>query len=217
VNTFKKYIKNENGSTTFLTVGILFFGVLLMILFLNIIKMFAVDDRANTSAEQASLAATSVVYDNMMSLIETFSYPCDGEVCYLIEDYDEVAQAVSSNNPSYTASQVEREAIDQLLTTKIPQISDLKKAVKQRMEGMSSDISLAVSNVINENKGNPLGTTIEYFNEDNRILIRTTATFENVEAGFIEKNTEDIENVGLRMEVPFAHSVNWVDKTMIIE
>lgn len=215
-------LNSERGSTTILSISILFFGVLVIFLFANFAKMFAVSDRANTSAEQASLAGTSVVYEEMMSLIETFHYVCGQDeegldiMCALIDDFTTVKSSVRAGNPSYTSAQVNRKSIDQLLVDKIPAIDELGPEVKTRLLSSRDKIKTVIKNVITKNKGKTSGTRVKYFNNNNRIEVRTSATFDSIETSIVGRITEDIKNVGMGIEVPFIPYISWVNQTLTL-
>src|SRR4051794_38793137 len=57
-----KRIREEKGSITLLTLGLLGVMALLFAVLLNLVKVYAVKQQASTAAQQASLAATSEIY-----------------------------------------------------------------------------------------------------------------------------------------------------------
>lgn len=212
-------LNNERGSTTILSISSLFFGVLVIFLFVNFVKMFAVSDRANTSAEQASLAGTAVIYDEMMSLIETFEYACEDDehkTCDLKDDFNTIKSDIQVDHPTYTTAQVNRAAIDELLMDKIPEIDHLGLEVKNRLLRSKSNVAAAIKDTIINNKGKSSGTTIKYFSDDYRIEVVTSATFDSIQTSIVGDFTEDIDNIGIGIEVPFISYIQWINQTITL-
>lgn len=215
-------LKSEDGNMTILSISVMAFGLLMIVLFLNFTKFFAVFDRANTSAEQASLAATSVVYEEAMEVISTYEYKCgeteDGDpiYCPLRDVFNNVKNSVQASNPSYTTNQINREAINQLLISWLPREADLSRILRSKLISSGSRIQQVVREVITENKGKVTGTEIRYFNNDNRIEVLTTAELEINDAGFIPSLNYDIPNIGLGVEVPFIEMLGWSDRSYVL-
>ncbi|RLL46506.1 hypothetical protein D8M04_04675 [Oceanobacillus piezotolerans] len=210
---FKQLLKEENGSTTILLVGILFFGVVLIVLFMNFAKIFAVADRGSSAAEQASLAASDVVYDQIMEdVIEDYSYVCgfDGDadiICYLEDDY--LVKRASLDDGTLSAGELKKRAIDEVLIEKIPGRNDLKRDIRQALNTAKNEIRATVRNVINANKGEAAGSKIILFNDKNRIEVRSKATFESIDTEVIPSIEEDIGKIGMGVEIPFIDYISW--------
>ncbi|KAB8138994.1 hypothetical protein F9U64_02515 [Gracilibacillus oryzae] len=206
-------LKDEKGNASIITLGIVCFGIILIFLFFNYAKIFIVAERSNTSAEQASLAATSVVYDEMLDLINTFQYACGNIAgvdvpCPLKEKYE----LMKASNPSLS----EHEAIDKFLSNSA--ILSLRKAysvyllefeVQRSLLSARPAVENAVQEVVEKNKGNENDTIITYFNSNNRIEVETSAEYESMEASFLGEINEDIENVGMGLEIKFLDSLNF--------
>ncbi|MFC4403109.1 hypothetical protein [Gracilibacillus xinjiangensis] len=209
----KNILKDEKGSASIITLGIVCFGVVLIFLFFNYAKIYIVAERSNTSAEQASLAATSVVYDEMLDLINTFQYACGNVAgvdiaCPLREKYE----LLKSSNSSLS----EHEAIDKFLSNSA--ILTLRKAhsvyllefeVRRSLISAKPAVKNAVQQVVDKNKGNKTDTTITYFNSDNRIEVETSAEYKNMESSFLGRITENIENTGVGLEIKFLESLSF--------
>lgn len=66
--------KNEHGSVTFYAIGMLGVTAILLFLFVNMIKIYATENQASISAEQAAIAATDVVFDTVYEAVTKNSY-----------------------------------------------------------------------------------------------------------------------------------------------
>ena len=216
MSKIKSILNDEQGSMSIVVGGILFFGVLLIILLFNFIKIFATADQATTAAEQASIAASTVVYDEAMKVIQSHSYPCgEEEDCYLIDDYNDEKQILSKSS-SLSASEIKKKAIDNVLIKMIPGDSILRQKIYGALITARKNIPAVVNKVISENKAEISSTKITFLNSKNRIEVKTAITYNSIEAGFINAMSERIDQMGMGVQIPFAAYVNWTNKTISI-
>lgn len=209
----RKLYQDESGGMSLLMMAVVFFGILMFVLLLNFIKVFAVDNQANTAAQQGSLAATGVVYKQAMNVIERYSYPCGDDICFLIEDYHKEKRALSGE--SLSENEKHRKAIDKTLLNRMSRDATLKRQIRLAMQRATAEIPGVVKNVIRKNNAKVSDTKIKIFNNKNRIEVITSAEFESSEVpGFMRKMKEDLPQIGMGVEVPFIQVLNWPSRTL---
>mgnify|MGYP001183575212 CR=1 FL=1 len=66
--------KNERGSVAFYTIGLLAVTGVLLFFLVNMIKIYATGQQASTSAEQAAIAATNVMFEEVYDAVTDHTY-----------------------------------------------------------------------------------------------------------------------------------------------
>lgn len=69
---FAKIRKQENGSIAIFVAGLISIMMILFILVLNLGSVYAVKEKSATTAQQASLAATSAFYERVQEIVFSF-------------------------------------------------------------------------------------------------------------------------------------------------
>lgn len=91
----KAYLQEERGNAALFMIGLLSIMMVLFVFVFNLSKIFAVKEEANTTAQQASLAATSVLYDQLDEAIEEYEKGLIGTV----DSYPEsIGQKIEKRN-----------------------------------------------------------------------------------------------------------------------
>lgn len=68
----RKLLRNERGNISLFILGLLSVMMIMFVILLNLSKVFVVKEHASSNAEQASLSATSVVYEKVEQAIEDY-------------------------------------------------------------------------------------------------------------------------------------------------
>ena len=72
MNFSKNILKSEEGNAALFLLGLLSIMMVLFVFVVNLTQVLAVKERANTTAQQASLAATSVFYEEIWHSIDEY-------------------------------------------------------------------------------------------------------------------------------------------------
>ncbi|AXF56219.1 Tad domain-containing protein [Salicibibacter kimchii] len=228
INSCMKHLRSEKGNVTYLTIGLIMIIALMLVFIVNFGKIFAINEQAGTAAEQASLAATGIIYDEMLSVIGSYERDEDDEdeddengdededeedeeLEELVEDRkDELLDA-----ENYSENEAEIQAINQILEEEIPEDEDLQEEIEEALIDASQQITNEVSEIITRNNGNLSETTIRMFNEENRIEITTAVTYEQVAFGsMIDEGNEEIHQRGNGLEISFVEVLSWNNRSL---
>lgn len=209
------FFNNQKGNMTIVSVWLMMFSVVLAVVILNFANLYITNQTANTASEQASLAATSVVYDEVYNVIRT--YKRDEFTPSLQVQYNLERQNLLSSNPNLSVTEAEKQAIDNVLNNNIPGDFVLRFQVRQAVNSASSRIPNVVRNVILENNAELAGAEVRFFNEDNRIVVYSTSTYEVAELeGMIGSYSNSLTREGIGLEVPFISLIFWSNQTIPI-
>ncbi|WP_176764734.1 Tad domain-containing protein [Natribacillus halophilus] len=217
-----KHLKNEEGNVTYLTIGLIMIIALMLVFIVNFGKIFAVNEQAGTAAEQASLAATSIIYEEMLDVIGDYEREEDDEddenddndddedeeeeLEELVEDRKDELMAAEN----YSENEAEIQAINQILEEEIPEDQDLQDEIEEALVDASQQISNEVSEIITRNNGSLDETTITMFNEENRVEVTTAVTYDQVAfGGWIDEGSEEVHQRGVGLETSFVEVLSW--------
>ncbi|SEP97924.1 Tad domain-containing protein [Piscibacillus halophilus] len=122
----KNILKNERGNIAIFVLGLLTINMVLFVFVLNLGSVFATKEKSSTIAQQASMVATSVYYEEVQRVIEEYEdETLEGALQAFFEDFDE---KVSDRKQSLTNSgqysgwsvkEIEIEAFDQVLNEEL--------------------------------------------------------------------------------------------------
>lgn len=136
MNILKKSLNNERGNAALFMIGILSIMMIMFVFVLNLSKALAVKEQANTTAQQASLAATSVLYEEIWDSIEQYEDdlikklldgldPDSNDTIFdlypktIEERVDEETVQIQSSNPEDSQNEARRKAINQIVSEEI--------------------------------------------------------------------------------------------------
>lgn len=212
----KKALRNERGNMTLLTIGTLFFTGLLLVIVVDIGKIFITNQQANIAAEQASLSASSVVYEDVSQhIINTYIYINDNdEEIRLIDEYRDAVQRAGT---TLSDSEKSRWAIDYVLLENMGKDAELRQRVSQTVTASIPRIHQTVGQIITENHGEQNETSVTTFNDDYRIMVETAVEWESTFfPDVLESRTELVEQRAVGMEISFLAGLTWHNETASI-
>ena len=227
-----KRIKNERGSASFYAIWMLGLTAILLILIVNIVKVYATKEQASISAEQAVLAATDVVYDVVNEEIDDYEGPIpDGD-----EDNDEgeneppdldveneLREEINDkkreiqNNSGISESQAKVAAVNSVLSDKLKEdeYRNLKESIQLALQNATSNIKSIGGNIAVENKGNLSDTIIYFFNDENRIEIETAVDFEEEQfQNFFVGASDSVSQKAIGPKIEFVTELDWNNITI---
>lgn len=213
---------NERGATSFYAIWLLLVTAVLLVLIVNIVKVYAAKEQASVSAEQAALAATDVVYESVRDAIDQYdSDAVEGIISRkkLKDKIKEKKKDVLRRLPGFTESEAEREAIDQVLSAELrkPSHGRLRHDIFAALQHAITDVKRTAKEMIEENGGKVTNkTTILYFNDDARIEITSEVHYEESTFGsYITGSGGDLPQKAVGPKIDFVLHLNaWHHRTL---
>ena len=217
-----KRIREEKGSITLLTLGLLGVMALLFAVLLNLVKVYAVKQQASTAAQQASLAATSEIYRAVTKAIQDTDNagllcPGPGGVGLnlwpktIAEQIQDKKWDLRGQYPSWTDRELELEAIDLVLADTLHDVRYvcLKDQIELELDLSTSTIKQAGLDKVYSNGGETVDTDID-INHRYQVEVKTSSEYRAYKYDeWIPDNNRNIRQVGLGPELKFLRYVNW--------
>jgi len=214
-----KRLREEKGSITLLTLGLLGVMALLFAVMLNLVKVYAVKQEASNAAQQASLAATSEIYRAVEKAIQDTDNA--GLICVGSEGLglnlwpktiaEQIQDKKNQLSGQYTGREVELKAIDLVLTETLhdPRYFCLKDQIELELNLSTSAIQQAILDTIHANGGEQVGTVID-INHRYQVEVKTSSVYRAYKYDdWIPDNRRNIQQEGLGPELKFLEHVNW--------
>lgn len=218
-------IKNERGSATLFAIWMLGLTAIFLILIVNIIKVYAAKEQASMNAEQAALSATDVVYDAVSEVIDDYEGPELENVDDLIDlpdlgsenklqkEIDNKKEQLENSEGLYE-NQAEMEAIDMILTKKLSKAKyeNLKENLEEALTNITDDMENVADQVIVDNNGETSETILYYFNNENRIEVKTESSFDGVQyQEFFAGVSDNVPQAAVGPKIEFIDKIDWSD------
>jgi hypothetical protein len=194
-------VREERGNAALLMIGLLSIMMVLFIFVFNLTKIFAVKEEASTTAQQASLAATSVLYSQVDEVINDYEKTLEGTVDKVPESIamkiqkKEIELRSSSSYDDYSDNEIKLEAMDIVLTEELQRgigKDKLHKMLnKELYQSTLKDMQSQAQTTIIQNNGNLTDATLVI--DDGQVFIRASNTVEGTSfKGFFTDLKEDL-------------------------
>lgn len=190
-------VKSEKGNISLLVMGLMGVTMIMFLVVLSFSKVFAIKEKASTASEQASYAATSVIYEVAMESVAEYDRSLPGKVDEVIdktlqEKIEEKKEERLTFNPFLSENEAKIEAINEVISDELkngggPGIGlglGVRKELLNKIlldnltrESTNQRIRSAVADIILNNDGLLEGTIIDYL-DDYQIKIETSARYE---------------------------------------
>ncbi|WP_100009948.1 Tad domain-containing protein [Lentibacillus sediminis] len=212
--TLKQRLQNEDGNIALFVLGMLSIIMILLIFVVNLGGALATKEQSATTAQHASLAATSVLYEEVRRAVYEYENDTlEGTLLSFFEDIEEkvderAAELPGSGNYSgWSVNEIELEAFDQVLSEALNQDVLRSKLIEVLGE---EDIESAVIDKAREailaNDGVLEGAQLGI--NDNRIYIRAANEYESVSFdGFMEGIQENVYQESAGPTIDFLEDV----------
>ena len=220
-----KLLKEERGNITLFTIGAMFIVMLMFIFTINLAKVFAVKEQASTSTQQASLAATAVLYEQVWDAIDDYERTLLGSVTSLPmttrERVDEQTRHLQNSHPSWSFNEAYVEAIDQVLSDELKHGLGKAQLKRALMNKLNPDVIYAMKEKAREtilaNGGTLDGAEIRLF-DDNRVYVRAATKMKSIDYGsFFSGFEDDVFQTGAGPKIDFLDELGWIDRTESLE
>jgi hypothetical protein len=196
----KDIVRQERGNAAILMIGLLSIMMVLFIFVFNLSKIFAVKEEANTTAQQASLAATSVLYSQVDNVINDYEKTLEGTVDKIPESIGkkiqkkEIELQLDSSYDDYSDNEIELEAMDIVLTEELQRgvgKDQLHNMLNSELYETIKDMESQAQTTIIQNNGNISNATLIV--DDGQVFVRASNTIEGTSfKGFFTDLKEDL-------------------------
>lgn len=217
MNQFQK----EDGNIALFVLGMLSIIMILLIFVVNLGGALATKEQSGTTVQQASMAASSVLYEEVRDVIYAYEdETLEGAVQAFFEDIEEMvddrASEISGTGSyaDWTANEIELEAFDHVLSEELN-----KDEVRNKLIELLEDEDIE-TNVINKtreaivaNDGVLEGAELRI--EDERFYVRAANELESVSFdGFMEGIQESVFQESAGPKIDFLDTV-WDGSSVI--
>lgn len=213
-------VRQERGNAALLMIGLLSIMMVLFIFVFNLTKIFAVKEEASTTAQQASLAATSVLYSQIDEAVKKYEKTIEGTIDKVPESIEkkiqkkEIELQSSASYGDYSDNEIKLEAMDIVLT------EELKRGVgKDKLQKILDDelyhktlpaMEAQAQTTIVQNNGNLTGA--ELVIDDGQVFVRASNTVKGTSyKGFFTDLKEDLFQTAGGPKVDFLTELNSFD------
>lgn len=213
----KACLQQERGNAALFMIGLLSIMMVLFVFVFNLTKIFAVKEEANTTAQQASLAATSVLYDQLDEAIEEY----EKEIIGIVDSYPEsIEQKIEKKETElqsdagyndYSVNEIKLEAMDIVLTDELRHGIGRKeldyKLGQEITNGILPDMMSQAQSTILENDGNLSEATLSI--KDGQVFVHASNTVEGTAfKGFFQDLKEDLFQTSAGPKVDFIEELS---------
>ncbi|WP_197468145.1 hypothetical protein [Fictibacillus phosphorivorans] len=215
-----------------LVMGLMGVTMIMFLVVLSFSKVFAIKEKASTASEQASYAATSVIYEVVMESVEEYDRSLPGKVDEVIdktlkEKIEEKKEERLTFNPFLSENEAKIEAINEVISDELKNGGGpgqglglgvrkelLNKILLDKLTSDSTNqrIRSAVADIIMNNDGLLEGTTIDYLDKY-QIKIETSARYEALKYDeLIPEDKRKLKQKAKGPEIDFIKELNgWTD------
>lgn len=212
-------LNNERGSGIFITIFYMAFVGVVLILIINFAFIYNKKTQASNAAEQASLAATSVVYEKINYVVDThvkviiLGIDENGISILkhepLIDKVNSRENTIRNANPSLSNNEIHIQAVNEVLLSEIPDDAVLAGKITDALHSAKTVIGSVIGNTIHKNGGKT--TDFEYYVNDHyqiEVIAKTEfepSRYSNINFG--EK--KDIPQKGIGPKISFLQVSGW--------
>ncbi|EST54323.1 hypothetical protein T458_13405 [Brevibacillus panacihumi W25] len=207
-------LRDQRGNMTVFVLTIFFFFSLVMFtLLFNMSTVFVDKEVAANSAQQASLGATQIVYEEAERAIEVYDANLPFNMVPISPQVKAAKISLRSAHPSWSDSEILYNAIDQVLLVNLPTNSVLEGYVWQHMAVAERKIQSTVGSILSSNGAIRSGSRVKMFNSEQRIEVRTSVRYESENFGldFLSNHRDEIEQTAEGRRIRFAEVLQWTD------
>lgn len=241
---FKSYLNNEQGNIALFVIGILSVMIILFVLILNLAGALIVKEQAISTSQQAALAATAALYEDLPEFISDYEMKLkemlaeeaeEGgeaeppEVAAPKEEEDSIAELIekevdnlSGEMADYSLNEIQNEAIDRVLASEMDKGLGgglLKKMMNDEMEyRWINSMKESARNTILANGGELAGAQMTVF-ENGQVVVKSSKEASAIGYnGFFAGAVKNLTKSSKGPEVMFVQKLaGWEGRTYSLE
>ncbi|MET3730252.1 hypothetical protein ABID52_003893 [Fictibacillus halophilus] len=218
-----KQFSNEKGNIALLTLGLMSVMIIMFLFLTNFVKVFSIKEQASTNAQQASLAATSIVYEEVDEAIDEYEMTLIANGKEILEG-ESLSERINKRQEQYSdlnQNEAHIKAVDEVLSEELSGNGiDTKILNDILIENLTNSqtiesLKYEVSEVISSNKGTVANSEI-VFMDDSQITVKTSSKYKALKFdSFIPDDQRDINQTGTGPEISFIEYLDgWSDITI---
>lgn len=213
----KKLLGNQRGNMTVFVLTIFFFLSLVMFTLLyNMSTIFVDKEVAANSAQQASIAAVQIIYEETEEAIQKYDLSLVGmlDPVYIMREVDHEKTRLRSAHPEWSESEVRYNAIDHVLLQHVNRNPVLYGYIHHSLAEAQTKIPGAVGEILQANGATPSGSVVTMFDSDMRIEVETSVRYQSETFGlaFLNTDTEQVKQSAKSRRIAFAEVMAWGGK-----
>lgn len=241
---FKSYLNNEQGNIALFVIGILSVMIILFVLILNLAGALIVKEQAISTSQQAALAATAALYEDLPEFISDYEMKLkemlaeeaeEGgeaeppEEAAPKEEEDSIAELIekevdnlSGEMADYSLNEIQNEAIDRVLASEMDKGLGgglLKKMMNDEMEyRWINSMKESARNTILANGGELAGAQMTVF-ENGQVVVKSSKEASAIGYnGFFAGAVKNLTKSSKGPEVMFVQKLaGWEGRTYSLE
>lgn len=184
-----KYLRNERGNAVFFMLWLLGIVAILFLIVLNLAKVFIVKEHASLSVEQAAIAGTAAIIEKTMEAVKDFDSGPESVAQQVLDGGKSIEDLITDKEAEYTANGASEsdafiKAANDVLPPRLDKHPLLKIAFRNRLGNDSSDLyavaTADIQDIIESNQANMEDTEILFDEDDWRLEVKSTATFQSI-------------------------------------
>lgn len=196
---------------------IMIVSIVIVVIIVNIGKVYAVKQQAATATQQAALAGTSVLVNATKRGIEEFDS---------LEESKEQKEADNGKSISELVGEKEKDnlqagepkssayihALNEVLPERIAEYSLLNETISVHVMNAGTTLTSTVRDVIVKNGGNTDQSTVTLSLPDYRVEVIADATFDSITDSnqtYMESITEEIPQKGYGPSLIYLKGISW--------
>jgi flagellar biogenesis protein FliO len=212
----KKYINNEKGNSIFFILWLFGIVAIVFLIVANVSKVYIVQAQADNSVEQAAFAGTSVYITETTKVIEEFDRDLVLSAAQKVLDgmktiEEQVGEKQTEFEDSGQSSDIAYlNALNEVLTKELEEHPQLKKTFSDHFSQISIEnkVKEAAQSMIGANGANPEDTEVKLSEDDWRVEVKSTATFESVNDNkFVEYFERKIPQKGYGPKLKYLENI----------
>lgn len=221
-----RWIKCQKGNITLLSIASVSAMIGMFLIVFSLVNGMLVKGNATSSAEQASIAATSVLYEAINDAIDEYDEELEEELLEAEEEEESESESeeieeellreridehIMNNHESISSSQKMRTAINDVLIEELELSNeDLENYLSDHMNTSINEATQAAISLINDNNGSTNDGEIIFFNDYHRIEVYASSRYESlIFDSLIQENDRFILDVGYGPEMRFLEYLPW--------
>lgn len=237
------YWKNEKGNSAILVMCLLSVMMILFVLVLNFAGALVVKEQATSTSQQAALAATATLYEELPIFISSYEQELqdlldeqeqdkeeeeeapespEEEDKGFNEQVDEEVEKISGSMADYSLNEIQNEALDRVLARELDRGLGgglLKKIMSEEMEhSWIKEMKESARSTILANGGELAGAKMTVF-EDGQIVVESSHEVEGIGYnGFFSGISEHLHKTSKGPEIKFVQKLpGWEGRTYSLE
>lgn len=212
-----KYLRNEKGNAVFFMLWLLGIVAILFLIVLNLAKVFIVKEHASLSVEQAAIAGTAAIIEKTKEAVADFDSGPGSVAQRVLNEGKSIEVLITEKEADYLSSGASEadafiKAANEVLPPQLEKHRLLQIAFQNRLGNDSTDLyaiaTADIQDIIDSNQANMEDTEILFDEDDWRLEVKSTATFQSISDNkYIQNFLADIPQRGYGPSLSYLEAV----------